>query len=191
MFFSLNSYSFFELSGEYGLSKNTYGDGDQNNIETTSYSGTLAWYLTSTTAIELNYRSSKNKNTQTLPTLSTIYLSQIDAIVDSINYGIGIRQVLSNPKSRFRPLLSLGYSKQENTYENVYTIVNPADSTTTNEKSDPVKTTEDNVFVSLALQIRLSKRFSIKGSMTSFFPAFEFDQWDNDLRYTAGLSLFF
>lgn len=186
------SFALVELSGEYGLSKNLYGSQGQNEIQNTSYSGSLAWYVFETTAIEFNYVQSKNVNTQNLSAPSSgDYISRIQSEVDRESYGVGIRQLLSSSKSAFKPMVSLGYAKEINHFSTTYTLEDVTAPSSTEIVDNPVQVEDNSVFATFALHIEFSKHFNIRGSVSSYFPAFEFDQWDNDLRYSAGISILF
>ena len=151
-----------------------------------------AWYVFSTTAIEVNYTHNTNSNTQNLSDPGTgDYISRIRSDVTTRSYGVGIRQLLASPKASFKPMISLGYAREFSEFTTTYTLEDVTAPSSTEITDSPVEVEENSAFVTLALSIEFSERFSIRGSVSSFFPAFEFEEWDNDLRYSAGLSIFF
>ena len=46
------------------------------------------------------------------------------------------------------------------------------------------------IFGSFVLKIGISQRLSIKGSVYTVFPAFDFNKAKDDLKYTLGLSCY-
>ncbi len=192
LFFSCQCFAVFELSGEYGLQKNVFGTNQENEVENTTYTGSLAWYVTSTTAIEFNYVQSTNMNTQNLSNPgSGDYVERIVSEVSTEILGIGIRQLLATQKSPVKPMISIGAAKEFSEFNTTYRFFDSDSSSFLEISENPVEVEEDNAFVTFALAIEFSDHFSIRGSVSSYFPAFEFDQWDKDLRYSAGLSILF
>jgi hypothetical protein len=47
------------------------------------------------------------------------------------------------------------------------------------------------MFGAFTLQLRLTERFSLKGSVKSLFPAFEFNKAKDNLKYLVGFSWVF
>ncbi|MCB9093909.1 MAG: hypothetical protein H6621_02480 [Halobacteriovoraceae bacterium] len=187
-----NLYALVDLSAEYGLSKSIYGEDEQNNLENKTYTGTLAWYVFSTTALEINYSRSDSQSTQNFTDPGTsLWVSKIDSYITTHSMGVGIRQLLAPVKSSIRPLISLGYAKEIKSYETEYIVIDDTNNSTITVTEDPADEETDSAFATFALEIRLSDHLSLKGSMMSVFPAFEFDKMENNLRYLAGISIYF
>jgi hypothetical protein len=104
------------------------------------------------------------------------------------SYGIGIRQAFASRKARFKPSISLGYARQfirdtteasfrNNTTGSVFSV------------SDAVsKLRDDSVFGSFALEMRITRRISLRGSVRTTFKAFDFDRAQDNVRYMFGFS---
>jgi len=177
-----------ELSAEYGYSKQIFGEDRNSDAISRSYSGSFATYFLTLTAIEFNYYYNKDVVTQRnnieAPDSWTV-TEQRHEIVTSV-YGVGLRQSLAPMKSPVRPIISLGYARMFKessdyvTFERAGTVVSG--------KYDSDKERDDSVFATIALQIFLSQRMSLKLSVKSIFPAFEFNKAKDDLKYMAGFS---
>lgn len=192
-FVSTNSYALMEMGVDYGYERKVYGSNRENSTKATTYSASWAVYFFTLTALEFSFSQTESiteeKNTIAIDD-STITITGFKTNVDSKMFGIGIKQALSSKKARLRPAISIGYARQ--TVEDK-TFINYADSSDGSSGSiqdSESKARYDSVMASFSLQFFLSQRFSIKGSVRTIFPAFEFDQSADDLKYTVGLSWF-
>lgn len=195
LFLTLQSsevFALLEINGEYGVSTQKYGENRNNKIEATTIGGSVALYLWDLTAIELNYSQTETINSQN-------NVLSIDGTFDLIgqrnsvlvyNYGIGIRQALASRKARFRPSLSFGYARQFFRDTTQATFRNNSTGSTFIVNDDVVKTREDSVFGSFNLELRLTRTFSLRGSVRTIFEAFEFDRAQDNVQYTLGFAWF-
>lgn len=180
-----------ELGGEFGYDKQVYGSNRQNKLVSRTYSGSMAIYFLTYTALELNYAygeeiTTENDEIEIPDTYYSVTSMQNKVITNS--YGIGLRQALSGRGSRIRPLISLGYANQRTKDSTDMTFENDYLGTSTLVKGDITEKKVDSLFGSFMLQIYLTKGFYIKGSVKTIFPAFDFDKAKDDLRYLAGFS---
>lgn len=188
--FPLNLFSFVELSGEYGLAKTAYGENNINEIENITYSGSIAFYFFEMTALELGMQLRKSNNQQEFSVSDQISVTKINYIVESKNYSIGLKQNLAKSTSWIIPTISLGYSKRINEYKTDYTIFDPGENEEIVLEGALQEDKQDNSFIGLSLKFRITERIHLKASMSSFFEAFKFEQWDQDLRYLVGFSIY-
>lgn len=193
LFLSSNSYALMEMGVDYGHSRKVYGSNRENNTKSTTYSGSWAIYFLTLTALEFSFGQTEETTVEksSIPIdSSTITVTGFKTIVNSKMFGIGIKQALGPKKARLRPAISIGYARQ---FIEDKTFINYSDSSngsTGSIQDSESKSRYDSVMASFSLQFFLSQRFSLKGSVRTIFPAFNFDQAGDDIKYTIGLSWF-
>ena len=182
-----------ELDTEFGYSKSRFGSNRESKSVSRSYSGSIAFYFLSATAIEFNYRDTEDETIVNYDTsaLSGLVITDQYQNIKSNRYGIGIRQALADRKSFLVPMLSFGWARQKKTSYSTATILNKTTSVTSLYNSGKSSDEYDSVFGSFALKLRLTKTMSIKGSVSTYFQAFEWNEAKDQLNYTAGLTWFF
>lgn len=183
-----------ELAGNFGYDKKVYGSERQNSLVRRSYSASLAVYLFSRTALELNYYMSRETTTEKTNLNvqgTTVNLVGLQNRVDSHVYGIGIRQALNGREAFIRPFISLGYAKQFVQDVTEYNFVEQTAGGSVNLNGGVTKRREDSVFGTLTLQFRLTQLLALNASVKTLFPAFEFNRAADDLRYMAGFTWIF
>ena len=180
-----------EFGGSYSYQKQRFGESRQNSIIGKTYQGSLAIYLFNLTAIELNYSESEDTAQQndTIPiTSTTISVTQSSNIVKTTVYGIGIRQALASRKAFLVPTISFGYAKMFVTDGTDYTFVDSTDGSTFFYRADRQRRGDESVFAEFALQLRLTRRFSLKGSVKTVYPAFKGGMARDNMKYLAGFT---
>ena len=189
----LNSFAATEIDFEFGYDKQVFGTEREDKSTSRSYSGSIAFYFLSMTAIEFNYSEEEDEtlniiNSSVDPVVRPTSFSQT---IKSVNYGVGIRQALASRKSFLIPTISIGWarSKVQDTTVSSYTVV--SDNSTVTFTDGPNVNESDSVFASFALKIRLTKRMSLKGSVNTVFEAFKTEEARDQLSYRAGLSWIF
>ena len=193
LLFSMNRYALMEMGVDYGYSKKLYGTQKENKQTATTYSASLAVYLLTLTAIEFSFSQTEDITTEVNNIDidgSTISITGVKTLVDSKMFGIGIKQALAPRKARFRPAISIGYARQDVEDKTFINYSDSSDGSSGSIQDSESKNRYDSVMASFSLQFFLTKRFAIKGSVRTIFPAFEFDQAADDLKYTVGLSWF-
>lgn len=190
--FSNRVYALSEIGVNYGYDKKIYGDDRQNKSISRNYAGHWAWYLFETSALEFNYMYNEDLTIEHLDVDNTYEIAAVgfeNKVISNV-YGIGLRQALSSKQAAIRPLISLGYAKEFVKYNQdvTYRIIASGDEVTIDFRE--IKTRSDSVFASFILQIRLTSRFSLQGSVKSLFPAFEFSKAKDNLKYSAGLTFY-
>ena len=193
-FICTKAFAFTEFSFEFGYDKQVYGSQKQNKQTSRDYSVSVAFYLFEMTALEFNVSQGEEETLEN----NTIAVSGTDVSIISLStkvksqvYGVGVRQALAKRGAFIRPLFSLGYASQELKDRTTFTFRNNTSGVVA-RYSEPSNTLRsDSIFLSFALQLQLTKLFSIKGSVQSVFPAFEVDRISDDLKYTIGFSWIF
>lgn len=183
-----------ELSGSFGYQKNVFGENKESDIVTRSYSASMAFYFWTRTALELNFFHNREDTTNrsTIPVSGTdVEVREIRNQVTTNVYGVGLRQSLSPRDAIIRPLISLGYAKQFISDVTEYTFFD----TNTDEQfkfnEGESESDDDSVFATFSLELQITRGLSLKGSVRSVFPAFEFDRASESLKYTAGFTWIF
>lgn len=190
---STNSYALMEMGVDYAHSRKVYGSNRENNTKSTTYSGSWAIYFFTLTALELSFGQTEETTVEKSSIAidgSTITVTGFKTIVNSKMFGIGIKQALGPKKARLRPAISLGYARQ---FIEDKTFINYSDSAS--GSSGSIQDSEssaryDSVQAAFSLQFFLSQRFSLKGSVRTIFPAFDFEKASDDIKYTIGISWF-
>ena len=190
LFWNLNTWSLFEVSGQYGLNKQVYGSQRQNDIEEKSLGASFAVYLFKLTALELNYNESETiTNERNAVSIDDTYrLTSQRNRVFVYSYGIGLRQVLSSRKARIRPSLSMGYARQFVRDTTVATFENVNTKAQISSTEPTSKSRYDSVFGTFSLDFKLTNSLAIRGSVHTIFKAFEFNRAGDNIRYMAGFS---
>lgn len=187
-----SSFALIEINGEYGLSTQRYGSERTNEIKSTTFGGAIALYLFDTTAIEVNYSQTETitQENNLISIDSTFDLVSQENNVLVYSYGIGIRQAFASRKARFRPSLSLGYARQFIRDTTRASFRNNTTGTIFDVSENPTKLRDDSVFGSFNLELRLTQRVSLRGSIKTIFKAFEFNRAQDNVRYLVGFSWF-
>lgn len=183
-----------ELGFDFGYDRQIYGSDRENKIVDRVYSGSLAWYIFSTTAIEINYSLDQQITTQNTDVAiqgSTLTMTESQNRVETEVYGIGIRQGLLPPSFRLRPMISIGYARQFVKDTTDYSFKNSANGQEISFSDGPYKRRDDSVFAGFILQWQLTKMLAIKGSVRTVFPAFQYNSARDNLKYLVGFSWFF
>jgi hypothetical protein len=180
-----------ELGGTYSYQRQRFGDGRQNSVTSKTYHGSMAIYLFNLTAIELNYSETEDiaEQNDNIPiTDTTISVTKNSNIVRTTVYGIGIKQALASRKAFLRPTISFGYAKMFAVDGTDYTFYDSSNGNTILYRADRDRKRDESVFAEFALQIRLSSRFALKGSVKTVYPAFKGGLAKDNMKYLAGFT---
>lgn len=189
-FATQSSYALVEVSGDFGYRKQVYGSQRQNDITDRSYGTSIAVYLFDYTAIEFNYNQNETINDEH----STYNIDSTYQVVGSYNrvmnysYGVGIRQALAPRKALIRPSISLGYARQFTRDTTSLQILNSVTGNSFEISDDPTKLRSDSVFGTFSLELRLTARLALRGSVNTIFPAFQTDKARDNIKYMMGFS---
>ena len=118
-------FAFIETDLNFIYDKQIFG-AERNNFQVSrTYNLNFAWYLTGRTALELGYglgtiKTTENSTYEIDGTGLEIYGHE--NIVKNQYYSVGIRQALAGRSALIRPMLSIGYSKQEITDQTTYKV---------------------------------------------------------------------
>lgn len=189
--FSSQAHGFTEFSLEGSYAKKVFGSSRQNDQITKTYSGSIAFYLFSFTAIEFNYMQSDVETidrTELATSEESIVFKGYKTNVQNTVRGIGIRQAFAGRKSSIRPLISLGYAKQKVRDSTQYTYELESTGQQIKLKSPTSEFEDDSVFGTFSLQFKLTSTMSLSTSVRTVFPAFEFEKAQDYLKYTVGLT---
>lgn len=195
LLFSSNIFALvYEVGFDFGYDKQIYGTNRNNSIITRSYSGGLSIYLFEYTAIDLNASMSKDitTNTDSYVITGSGYekISQQDRVETDV-YGVGIKQMLA-PKTAFIvPMISAGYARETvySDFDSTYKKTSDGSSFTYN--SEKTKSRYNSVYGTFMLQFHLTQALSLKGSVKTLFPAFDFNKAKDNLKYSVGFSWMF
>lgn len=183
----------YELDFDFGYDRQIYGLNRQNSVVSRNYTIGFSSYLFDLTALDLNV-----SNTQDITTQNDRYtvVSNYDVIsqqsrVRTNVYGIGLKQMLAGRGARIVPVISAGYAREFQTSGGDITVENTATKAQSVYAQVESKQRYNSVFGSFSLQIKLTERFSLKGSVRTLFPAFQFNQAKDNLKYLVGFAWIF
>lgn len=186
-----SAHALVELSGDYSYSRRVYGVDQDNEMVSTTTSGSIAVFLLNFLALEFNYGKS-NQNVTEYPNIlasgTTLTLTEYNNKVISETWGIGVRFSLAPQKARLRPDVSIGYANQSVTDSSTYTFVDSSDSSTLVAPGTTTRYKSDSVFGSFALNFRLTERLKLKTGVKTIFPAFKWDEAKDYLKYSIGFT---
>ena len=182
--------SFVETDFNFIYDKQIFGADRENFQISRTYNLNFAWYVTGRTAFEVGYGvgtiyTTENQSYEINGSGLEIYWHE--NTVRNLYYSVGIRQSFAGRGSFFRPMLSFGYAKQEITDQTSYKVraIGSGGGVLLEQPAEIMES--DSVFATLALTIRLTQSFSIKSSVQTVFPAFEFEKARDDLKYMGGI----
>ena len=181
-----------ELSGNFGYNKMLYGSSKQNSLTTRNYTSSIAFYFFSNTAFEVNYYNSTNMKLANekykITGVANYSVTQSYSEVRYESFGVGLRHAFAPRGSPVRPLISMGYAKKFTENSGNTLFEKDSDGSTINISHNDEKSREDSVFGSFQLQLRITSRLSLTGSVKTIFKAFEWDEAKNSLKYLVGFS---
>lgn len=189
----MEAFAIMEFSFDFGYDRQIYGAERKNSVVSRNYSAGISSYLFDLTALDLNF-----SNTQDITTQKDRYTvaSGIDVVsqqnrVRTNVFGVGVKQMLAGRGARITPIISAGYARQFLNSSGDITIENTANSVQSTLNLTETKQRYNSVFGSFILQIKLTERFSLKGSVRTLFPAFEFNKARDNIKYLVGFSWIF
>ena len=182
-----------ELSVDYGFDRTKYGANRQNRIVAEHTRASIAFYLFSFTALELNYSQSETVTTeQKIISVDNTYdITGSKNEVFAYTQGIGLRQAFARKSARLRPSLSIGYARRSVRDKTDLDVLNNTTGARFKVSSPVSKKRYDSVFGTLSLNLRLSRGMSVRGSVNTIFQAFKFNQARDNIKYMVGLAWIF
>ena len=189
----LKALAFFEFDFDFGYDKQIYGVSRQNSVVSRNYSAGISSYLFDLTALDLNASSTQDITSQndryTVATAVDV-VSQQNRVQTNV-FGVGLKQMLAGRGARVTPIISAGYAREFVTSSGDITVENTNSLTRTRFNLTENKQRYNSVFGSFILQIKLTESFSLKGSVKTLFPAFEFNKAKNNIKYLVGFAWIF
>lgn len=182
-----------EIAFDFGYDRTVYGSDRQNNTVTRSYAGALSTYIFDYTAIDLSASRTQDITSENERyTVATGFdlVAQQTRVRSSV-FGIGIKQMFAPRTARLVPGISVGYAKQFLEHESDLTVENTVSLGRYIINNGTKKQRIDSVFGTFSLQLRMTERLSLKGSVKTLFPAFEMDKARDNVKYAFGFSWVF
>lgn len=184
----------FEFDFNFGYDKQIYGTNRDSSIVSRTYSGGLSTYLFDLTAIDINVSRTLEINSQNDRYAVTGYT--VDVVGDRSKittdvYGIGLKQMLAGRNAFIVPVISVGYAKQFVEYNREVTFENTLNQTRFTGNYGTTKQRVDSMFGAFILQFKMTDRLSLKGSVKTLIPAFDFNKAKDNLKYLVGFSWVF
>jgi hypothetical protein len=188
--FPVSSFALSEFSFDFGYDRQIYGVNRQNSVVSRNYSVGLSTYLFDLTGVDLNFSNTQDTTSQNdRYTVSSPYdiIAQQNRVNTNV-FGIGIKQMLAGRGSLLIPIISAGYARQFVTSSGDITVENTTTSVLQKVNLSETKQRYNSVFGSFTLQLKLTERFSLKGTIRTLFPAFEYNKAKDNLKYLVGFS---
>ena len=182
-----------ELTVQIGHQKQSYGKNRQSDIVTKNYYwGTSFYFFKAYTALDVYYAHQiQIDNGRDLGIQSEGSNLTIDSTLTRIktqSYGIGIKQAFTGETSSIRPTISIGYARQIIQSSKSINLRNPTTNDIDKYSLLPEKYRYSSIFGTLAIQLRVRQGMFVQISAQTIFKAFEFDQFDDNLKYLIGLT---
>lgn len=193
LIFPVQSFAVFEFNFDFGYDKQIYGVSRQNSVVSRNYSIGLSNYLFDLTAIDLNFSNTKDitsQNDRYAIGTNIDVISQQNRVTTNV-FGVGIKQMLAGRGSRLTPIISAGYARQMITSSGDITIEATDTLAQKTFMQNETKQSYNSLFGSFTLQLKLTERFSMKGTVRTLFPAFEFNKAKDNIKYLVGFSWIF
>lgn len=193
LIFPVQSFAVFEFSFDFGYDRQIYGVNRQDSVVSRNYSVGLSSYVFDLTAIDLNFSDTQDITSLTdRTTVAPGYdiVGQQNRVRTNV-FGIGIKQMLAGRGSFLTPIISIGYAREFVTSSGDITVEDTTNVIRKTYYQNVTKQRYNSVFGSFTLQLKLTERFSLKGSVRTLFPAFEFNKARDNIKYLAGFSWIF
>lgn len=189
----LKAFAVFEFDFDFGYDKQIYGASRQNSVVSRNYTVGVSSYLFDLTALDLNFSSTKDTTSQndryTVATGIDVVAQQNR--VQTKVVGLGLKQMLAGRGSRIVPIISAGYAREFVTSSGDITVENTSSLAQSKFNLNETKQRYNSVFGSFILQVKLTEGFSLKGSIKTLFPAFEFSKARDNIKYLVGFAWIF
>ena len=184
-----------ELTVQVGHQKQAYGQNRQSDIVTKNYYwGTAFYFFKAFTALDVYYahqvQTDNGRNLNIRSNGNGLVIDSSTTRVKTQSYGIGIKQAFAPSDARIRPTLSVGHARQVVQSSKNITFRNPNTGDIDHYSLNPEKYRYSSLFGTFSIQLRISQGMSLQASVQTIFKAFEFDQFDDNLKYLIGLSWF-
>lgn len=182
-----------EFSFDFGYDRQIYGVNRQNSVVSRNYSAGISTYLFDLTGIDINYSNTEDTNSQNdRYTVSSPYdiIAQQNRVTTNV-YGVGIKQMLVGRGAFLIPIISAGYARQFVSSSGDITVENTTTKSLITVKLAETKQRYNSLFGAFTLQLKFSERFSLKGTVKTLFPAFEYNKAKDNLKYLIGFSWIF
>jgi len=183
----------YELDFDYGYDRQIFGINRQNSVISRNYTIGFSSYLFDLTALDFNVSNNQDVTSQNdRINVATGYdlVSQQTRVRTNV-YGVGLKQMLAGRGSRIIPVISAGYAREFITSGGDITVENTATKVQSVYNQTETKQRYNSVFGSFSLQIKLTERFSLKGSVRTLFPAFELNKARDNVKYLVGFAWIF
>lgn len=189
----LKAFAIYEFNFDFGYDRQIYGAQRQNSVVSRNYSVGISSYLFDLTALDLNVSSTQDTTSQndryTVATGVDV-VSQQNRMQTNV-FGLGLKQMLAGRGARITPIISAGYARQFVTSSGDITVENTTTKAQSKFNLNESKQRYNSVFGAFILQIKITERFSLKGSVKTLFPAFEFNKARDNIKYLVGFSWIF
>lgn len=177
---------FFEISLTGNYRRTQYTD-----IDFAEYYGGnvgVAYRFWGSSAIELGFSRGRSKTFREtdLDLGSSIILTQQEEIVDSWVYSVSWKQYLLPPGFKVAPYIRAGYANYQ-TEGSLRLLLNTGDEII--QTATP--TDEGSGIAGAGLNIKFTRLTSLRLEATSVFPDFETSKWQDNIRYSVGLTWLF
>lgn len=182
-----------EVAFDFGYDRQIYGLERQNSNVTRTYSGGISTYIFDYTAIDLNASRSEEITTENdrYRIVTGYDLIGRQNTVTSKVFGIGIKQMLAPRNAFLIPGISIGYASQFLDYNSELTVQNTTTLVNETVSGGTTKQRVNSVFGTFSLQLKMTERLSLKGSVKTLFPAFEFNKARDNVKFAFGFSWVF
>jgi hypothetical protein len=191
--FPFKSFALMELDFDFGYDKQLYGAQRQNSVVSRNYSLGLSTYLFQLTALDFNVSSTQETSSQNdrygIATGLDVVAAQ-NRVLTNV-FGVGLKQVFASRGSRIVPVISCGYARQFVTSGGDISVQDTNSLVISKFDLKESKQRYNSVFGAFILQIKLTEQFSLKGSVKTLFPAFDFDKARDNIKYSVGFAWYF
>lgn len=183
----------YELDFDFGYDRQIYGVSRQNSAVSRNYSVGFSSYLFNLTALDFSLSNSQDitsENDRYTVAVGYDVVAQQNRVKTNV-YGVGIKQMLAGRGSRIIPVISAGYARVFVTSSGDITVEDTSSLVRSVVNLTETKQSYNSAFGAFSLQLKLTDRFSIKGSVKAIVPNFEFSKARDNIKYTAGFSWVF
>jgi len=183
-----NASAYVDFSANFFYTKEIFGENDNVN-RSRNYNVTWAWYMFSTTALELNYSEAQStyENNDEVTVTTGVKIKQSINQVFTDSYSIGIRQSFAPRTSKFIPSISASWSNQKQEGFNTYKIDNNGTISDLKETTGIIE--QSSMSAAVMLTIKFTQFFGMNFMGRKFFP--KDDTIKESSQFSAGINWLF
>jgi hypothetical protein len=188
-----SAHALWDIGANFSYARQVYGVDRDHRYTSRTWRGSVAYYFWTYTGLEVNYSYNEQRITDERDTDFTdgsFTIIKTEQRVYTQVVGYGIRQLLAPKDWIFTPYIAGGYAKQKQINTNEYIVKNNTTGQIDTLKYRQPTASFDSIYATAGIEIKITKRLRVTGSISTVFEAWYADKAKDNLRYLAGVRWF-